>query len=340
METNNLVSEMPVKKGIPGSTLKIIAIIVMFIDHFAAIMLEPVIASCESMTPKFYTTYAIYCLMRLIGRLGFPIFCFLLVEGFSHTHSKLKYLRNLAIFALISEVPFDLGFMHSPWNMSYQNVFFTLLIGLLALVGIDFIEKRESLNKVLTYAGLLGYVLSGIVAVYFLATSTIGGFIDGFCSQTKGSFDISVYQTYSPKMFATGAVVGVIILIVCLIALRKKGIEAIGRTGLCLAVLFVTFFMAELLETDYSGSGVLTIVTMYYFKKKSNMKAGVAGCIVLTIMQIIECSAFFTLIPIKKYNGERGISLKYFFYAFYPVHILLIYLLSVLLGFNTLPWIG
>ena len=88
----------------------------------------------------FYLAYQICRL--LIGRLAFPIFIFLLVEGFLHTKSRSRYAARLFLFALLSEVPFDLAFYREPISMKGQNVFFTLLIGMLMLWGIESLEKR------------------------------------------------------------------------------------------------------------------------------------------------------------------------------------------------------
>jgi hypothetical protein len=88
---------------------------------------------------------------------------------------------------------------------------------------------------------------------------------------------------------------------------------------------------ANWLMTDYSGMGVLTIAAMYLFRKNRVLEAGV-GCTVLTMMSLSELTAFFTLIPIHMYNGKRGWNLKWFFYVFYPAHILLLYLAAYAMG--------
>ena len=92
-------------------------------------------------------------------------------------------------------------------------------------------------------------------------------------------------------------------------------------------ILALGMLVADLLHTDYSALGILTITFMYAFRK-NHVKSVLAGCIALTVFNSIEITSFFTLIPVKKYNGERGLSMKYFFYAFYPVHLFLLYLIS------------
>lgn len=71
--------------------------------------------------------------IRKIGRPAFPVFCFFIVEGFCHTRNVKNYAVRLGIFALISEVPFDLAIFGTPFHWGHQNVFFTLFLGLLLI---------------------------------------------------------------------------------------------------------------------------------------------------------------------------------------------------------------
>lgn len=105
----------PRRFGINGFTLKWIAMLTMIIDHTGMVLFPQ------------------YMILRIIGRMAFPIYCFLLVEGAVHTSDKKRYLVRLLIFALISEIPFDLICTGKIWSLSGQNVFFTLVIGLTAI---------------------------------------------------------------------------------------------------------------------------------------------------------------------------------------------------------------
>lgn len=134
--------------GLSGSTLKIIALITMIIDHTGYLFFSP--------------PGRTYWILRGIGRLAFPIYCFLITEGYLHTRSVGKYLRNLLVFAVISEVPFDLMISGVPFDMRTQNVFFTLALGLMGIWAGDRASRggKQGL-MVLCYlaAGMLGYLL-------------------------------------------------------------------------------------------------------------------------------------------------------------------------------------
>ena len=94
------------KFGLNGFVLKWIAMLTMLVDHVGAVLFPHLV------------------LFRIIGRLAFPIYCFLLVEGAVYTSNWRKYLGRLLAFALISEIPFDLAFRGRIFDWSSQNVFF------------------------------------------------------------------------------------------------------------------------------------------------------------------------------------------------------------------------
>lgn len=108
--------------------LKIIAFFFMTIDHIGFGYL------------RYIDEPEIYMVSRCIGRIAFPLFCFLLVNGFHHTSSKPKYALRLFLFALISEPFFDICFF-SLFNMEYQNVYVTLFLGYLIMWLIETAER-------------------------------------------------------------------------------------------------------------------------------------------------------------------------------------------------------
>lgn len=236
--------------------LKIIACVCMLIDHLTCILMPNGTTidyiNISAATQTQINNAVIYTVGRGIGRLAFPIFCFLLVEGFKHTSNLKKYMLRIAIFAFISEFPFDLAFFGfgDAKFLTHQNVMFTLFIGLLAVSIIDRMQK-----------------------VYF-----------------------NDYLKYN--IFSCAAIIG----------------------G-CVA--------AMLLNTDYSVYGVVLPVIFYVFRnKKLWITLVMAVCIYLFLISdgssIINFAELLALPLIFSYNGKKGPSLKYGFYAFYPVHLLLL----------------
>lgn len=113
-------------KCINSFALKMIAIITMVIDHVGAVL------------------FPMNMIFRYIGRISFPLFVFLLVEGSIHTSKIRKYELRMFLFALISEIPFDLAFSNEIVDIHFQNVFWTLTIG---LVMLDLIQNGASYVK-------------------------------------------------------------------------------------------------------------------------------------------------------------------------------------------------
>lgn len=222
-----------------AATLKKIAVITMLIDH-VAVAFFCIFTSNYDGSAAFAGADTIYQVMRIIGRTSFPLFCFLLVEGFCHTKSVRKYLLRLFVFACLSEVPFDLAFFDKIWDFSMQNVFFTLFFAVAAMECLHRSEKSEV--KRLRAAWMLGVV-------------------------------------------------------VCTLA-------------------------AYVLRTDYSWKGVILVLLLYVFRYQ-RIVACFAGYAAMCLLMLSSWGfpAFFLM---NGYNGKKGNGSKYFFYVFYPVHILVL----------------
>ncbi len=237
--------EDPVKLEFTAGMLKIFACIIMLIDHIGAAVIYYGFHFDDKANPPADKIRTLYIFMRLTGRLAFPIFCFLIVEGYKHTRNVWKYLRNLLIFGVLSEIPFDLAFNKKFFDFGYQNVYFTLALGLLMVIAFD--------------------------------------------KMTQGSF-------------------------------MKAGLK---RQAAAIALAAIPVALGFLLQTDYGGLGVLLIFTFYLFGK-NEMLGVVTNVATLTFINPTELFSCFDFYLIKKYNGQKGISLKYFFYFYYPVHLLIL----------------
>ena len=155
------------KKGISGGTLKWIAVITMFIDHCTAVFFLtwywPLRIRAGTSPAITDAARAVYWILRGVGRFAFPIYCFLLVEGFSHTRNVKKYLGRLLLFGLISEAPFDLAFDRVWVTWDSQNVYFTLFLGLLAIWVFDVLRRRAAKEPSLWLR--LGHYLLGLLCL-------------------------------------------------------------------------------------------------------------------------------------------------------------------------------
>ena len=235
-------------KFINSNFLKIFAMTVMLLDHLWA----TIIPGNQWMT--------------LLGRLAFPIFAFLIVEGFMHTSDFKKYVKRLLIFGMISEIPFNLITTGSFIFPFHQNVMFTLLLGLLCISEIDKIKKNKEL-KIRTK--------SFLKIILFLLISVIG--------------------------FVDYGITGVLTIIIFYIFKDFK-LAWLGQL-ISLILLYVVFFKGQ--------SVVINIFDFEYFLP-------------------LQSIGILSLIPIWLYNGKRGKKnklLQYGFYLYYPVHMIIIYLI-------------
>ena len=117
-----------------GSGLKTIAALAMLADHTGYVLFSQ---NPVHLFTIFGRSISVYLILRLIGRIAFPIYCFLLVEGFQYTRNRIRYAIGLFAFALVSEIPYNMMMKGSIWYPSSQNVFFTLFLGLSGMILFD-----------------------------------------------------------------------------------------------------------------------------------------------------------------------------------------------------------
>lgn len=126
MPNNNINLSTSKRFDISTATLHILAMALMLMDHLWATLLP----AQEWLT--------------CVGRLAFPIFAFMAVEGYFHTHDFKKYALRMLLFAVISEIPFDFMYGGAWFYPVHQNVIWTLLLGLL---GINIMETARKKRK-------------------------------------------------------------------------------------------------------------------------------------------------------------------------------------------------
>ena len=213
-----------------STNLKIIACVTMLIDHIGAVLLPDLL------------------FLRLIGRVAFPIFAFLIAQGYIHTHNSKKYLIRLFIFALISEIPNNLAFKGQPICLgSTLNIFFTLFLGLLAIYIYDHYKKLS----------IIPLIIIVVVAHYF-------------------KVDYGIYG---------------------------------------IAMIFSFYFFRDDFYKQMFGLCLVSLGYEGYIYIRDNY------------INYVQMYSLASLIILYFYNGKKGYNLKYLFYFFYPVHLIILTLI-------------
>lgn len=224
--------------------LHIIAMIFMLCDHMWATILD-------------------YEWLTCIGRIAFPIFAFLITEGYIHTSNINKYIKRMMIFAIITEIPFNLMVSASPIYPFHQNVLWTFVISLLTLKYLNFDNTKNIFKSILI-----------IILAIIIATVTMCDYF--------------------------GA--GVMMVVGFYIFRKSKFLQ-----------LLMMIYVNMILLQGYSYPIDIAGYT-YYFPQQG--------------------FAILSLIFIWLYNGKQGYHAKWFkifCYAFYPLHMLILYILTIVL---------
>lgn len=140
---------------INGAQLKYIAFVSMFIDHFNKAIITTFLTGSGVIN-------IITSIFDILGRIAFPIFAFMIVEGFFKTKSRWKYLRNLLIFAIISEIPYDMFQSAVFINTWSQNILWGLALGLFTIMVIDKLKERIKKRPLWIFVSILIVALSSL----------------------------------------------------------------------------------------------------------------------------------------------------------------------------------
>ena len=140
---------------INGAQLKYIAFASMFIDHFNKAIITPFLTGSGPLN-------VITSIFDILGRIAFPIFCFCIVEGFFKTKSRWKYLRNLLVFATISEIPYDMFQSAVFINTRSQNILWGLALGLFTIMIIDKLKEKIKKRPVWIFVSIIIVALSSL----------------------------------------------------------------------------------------------------------------------------------------------------------------------------------
>lgn len=218
-----------------------------------------------------WATVLSWDILTWLGRMAFPLFAFMLVEGYVHTRSVKKYALRLLIFALISEIPFNL-LCSGGWIYPYhQNVLWTLLLSLLCIHVIERVRRVGKLWLTLLIAAAVSLV----------------GFLLGFLTMID-------YYGY-----------GVLTVLIFYLFRGRRWYCLIGQ------ILLLGYINLEMM-------GGLVIPVELFGRSFHVAQQGMA---------------LLALIPIWLYRGRQGLHsrvIRYSFYAFYPLHMLLLVLLQIL----------
>lgn len=167
---------------LPQEVLKLIACVSMLIDHFGAAIV-PGLPLTNMVT--------IYYICRVIGRIAFPIYCFLLVEGMRHTRNPRNYILRLGIGILLAELPFDF-LLEGGFSWGYQSVMVTLTLGAIMLLCMHKTEKKWlKLLLVLAFA-ILAELTKCDYGGWGIAMIAVFALLDRFSLQFAGVLLVSV----------------------------------------------------------------------------------------------------------------------------------------------------
>ena len=285
--------------------MKILAVISMLIDHTAIVLF-----------PRFIDV-SVYMAMRAIGRFAFPVFAFLIVNGYERTRDVKRYLTRLLAFAVISQIPYVLvgDVNHFP-----EGNALTVTLGERWFVCLIFILVAAIawLTTVRANATVLWPVLALGMAVLRVT----------YCGVRILSEHLNVFYTLAA---------GLALIALADAALKPK--RDLVRLLMQALGLFSAFFLIRD-NMDYGSMGIALIFSLWLARGSRFSQAGVMllWCVVQYVLGGQHLSHFFvaalSVAPVLLYRGQQGPRLKLAFYAIYPVHLAILGALTVYFTFH------
>ncbi len=292
------------KFGLNRGNLKMIALFCMTLDHFAGIVLAAWLHTLTKGSFAYICDMGLIFFLRLIGRLAFPLFCFFIVEGLIHTRNIYRYEFRLFLLALISEIPFDLSHSNTLLEFTDQNVFWTLLLGLVAIYCIDGIYSKFKLKKAVRY--LL------VFAIAFLA-----GFVAFTIKSDYGAFGIStiviIYLVEKEEIFFTPVINAMALFFYYLVLANADEIDFAEYAEFSKIVIAVYLVFVLVVSS--------VVLCLTIFIKNKNARKMFAACATLGAMSPDELAAMANVFLMNYYNGEKGKKIGWLFYLYYPLHL-------------------
>ena len=301
------------QKPMTGFHLKLIALTTMFIDHIGAVFFPQV------------------TLLRVIGRISFPLYAFLIAEGCRYTRNRGRYALGLGAFALISELPYDLAlhpeFLENGlWGQNFlfqTNIFYTMFFAVASVHIFEVLRRRSWKAQLAALGGFAGvYFLNLLLYNLWLAHESLWLFYASHLAALS----------YHPLL----------IWICCMLEKRSCKEEKPDILSNILAVgqLLVALLYANSYGASYAGLGVL-LMFLLYLAKSRRAQAGVLTAWVLYyyglqgVGQVLQgylslpymlgrvaLALAAAALVYFAYNGLRGKPVnKWIFYAAYPVHL-------------------
>ncbi|WP_297376205.1 TraX family protein [uncultured Helcococcus sp.] len=276
---------------------KMIATILMFVDHLAASL---------QLSNSNLISYESLSFMRSLGRMALPIFAYFLVISYGKTRDVNKYISRLHLGAIISQVPFSLLFNQnlyayesiSFFKYQYENLIYIILI----IVSYYIFIANKKFTKDL-FIICLAWLISPLNIFY------------------KGNY------IFNPADLNIFYELGISLIVICLLdkLINLNKTYTIEASLAIISILVISYFIDKV--GNYGFSVLLLIMLLFASRNNQYIQSGIIalwGCYMYSYNITNVIFVVLAGVSLLFYNGKKGKNLKSFFYFFYPLHMLLL----------------